>query len=388
MEAEVEKLLDQFRRRFESRPRVFRAPGRVNLIGEHTDYNDGFVMPFAIDRHAIVGGVVRDDRIVDVYAVDLDEHETFDLAAAPKKRRGTWVDYVEGAIRCVGERSGVEMNGSNLMITSTVPIGAGLSSSAAIEIAIGYAVAKIQNVKIDPKELALAGQQTEHEFVGTRSGIMDQFASVFGREGNAMLLDCRSREIDYIPIENDDMAIAVIDTKVKHNLASSEYNNRRAECEEGVKLLREVLSNVRALRDVTMEDLEKYGDRLPEKIFRRCRHVVTENDRTLVAAEAFKRSDHASAGKLMFESHASLRDDYEVSCPELDQLVDIAGNTKGVFGARMTGGGFGGCTVNLVEKSAVDELKSVAVEQYTARFGSRPDFYIFHATNGASEVTL
>lgn len=387
MEIDLEKLDNEFRAIYSARPRFFRAPGRVNLIGEHTDYNDGFVMPFAIDREAVVAGSVRDDRTINVVALDIGESATIDLGAPPVKLRKSWVDYIEGTARCVAERFGT-ISGADIILTSTVPIGAGLSSSAAIEIAVGYTLLSLNDIPIDRSELALAAQQAEHEFAGTRSGIMDQFTAVFAVSGNAMLLDCRSLEIESIPVEFDATEVVVIDTRVKHDLASSAYNTRREECETGVRLLAEQTEGLTSLRDVTAADLETYGDRLPDNIFRRCRHVVLENSRTLDAARAFKDREFVRAGKLMTESHVSLRDDYEVSSPELDHLVETALAVDGVFGARMTGGGFGGCTVNLVKKNAVEELRVRSMASYLRRFGRAPGFYVFKATEGASEVTI
>jgi galactokinase len=387
MDEELVQLAHEFRARFGPKPRFFQAPGRVNLIGEHTDYNEGFVMPFAIDRRTVVAGALRDDTTLNIYARDLDETATFGLADRPAMRRGNWVDYVEGSVRCVAERTGSKLLGADLMITSTVPIGAGLSSSAAIEIATGFAILSLNNVPIDEEQLAFAGQQAEHKFVGIRSGIMDQFAAVFARKGSAMLLDCRSLEIVFVPVTNGDVCFAVIDTKVKHNLASSEYNTRRAECESGVQILQKDNPHINSLRDVTMAMLEQYGAALPNVIRRRCRHVVAENLRTLAAADAFRRCDLARAGELMFASHRSLRDDYEVSCPELDLLVETAESVEGVYGARMTGGGFGGCTVNLIDKDAVQRLQESAMTVYAARFGFEPDFYVLQPADGASEMS-
>ena len=312
-------------------------------------------MPFAIDREAVVAGRVRDDRTISVVALDIGESATIDLGSPPVKLRKSWVDYIEGTARCVAERFGT-INGADIILTSTVPIGAGLSSSAAIEIAIGYALLSLNDVSIDRRELALAAQQAEHEFAGTRSGIMDQFTAVFAVAANAMLLDCRSLEIESIPIEFHATEIVVIDTGVKHDLASSAYNTRREECETGVRLLAEYIEGLTSLRDVTADNLETYGDRLPDNILRRCRHVVLENARTLEAARAFRDREFERAGELMTASHVSLRDNYEVSSAELDHLVETALAVDGVFGARMTGGGFGGCTVNLVRSDAADAL--------------------------------
>jgi galactokinase len=387
MDKELVQLANEFRSRFGSAPRFFQAPGRVNLIGEHTDYNLGFVMPFAIDRRTVVAGAPRGDTKLNIWARDIDESATIDLADKPTIRRGNWIDYVEGSVRCVAERTDSKLRGADLMISSTVPIGAGLSSSAAIEIATGFAILSLNDVPIDEEQLAFAGQEAEHKFVGIRSGIMDQFAAVFGRRGSAMLLDCRSLEIAFVPITNENISFAVIDTKVKHNLASSEYNTRRSECESAVEILQQDNPHVNSLRDVTLAILEKYGNKLPDVIRRRCRHVVSENLRTLAAADAFRRSDLAKAGELMFASHRSLRDDYEVSCPELDLLVDSAGSIDGVYGARMTGGGFGGCTVNLVKTEAVQRLNEITAMTYESKFGFAPDFYLFQPADGASEIS-
>ncbi len=386
MEKGLENLADEFRERFSLTPRFFQAPGRVNLIGEHTDYNEGFVMPYAIDRRTIVAGAVRTDTQLNIYARDIGETATIDLADPPEFRRHSWIDYVEGSVRCVSERYGSKLCGADLIITSRVPIGAGLSSSAALEIAVGFAILSLNDLVVDGEQLAFAGQEAEHKYVGIRSGIMDQFAAVFGKEGSAMLLDCRSLEIDYVPITNDNISFAVIDSKVRHDLASSEYNTRRAECESGLAMLQKYVRDIRSLRDVTAQMLDDHEGSLPETIRRRCRHVVSENIRTLAAAEAFRVNDFRRAGQLMAESHRSLRDDYEVSCAELDFLVDIAESVDGVLGARMTGGGFGGCTVNLVEKSAVANLREKCLTSYSKEFGFSPDFYVFEPAPGVSEI--
>jgi galactokinase len=381
------KVREEFVRRFNENPRIFRAPGRVNLIGEHTDYNDGFVMPFAIDRATIVAGRKRDDRRIEVAALDMGETATIDLDAEPQKQRRSWIDYVEGTARSVEEKFG-KIAGANLVITSDVPIGSGLSSSAALEISVGFALLSLAGMEIDREKLAFAAQKAEHEYAGTKSGIMDQFAASFSKKGSAMLLDCRSLERQQIPFETDDTMTVVCDTKVEHSLASSEYNKRREECEEGVRLVQKHLPEIKALRDVSMDDLEKYKSELPDVIYRRCRHVIGENERTLKAAEYFKSGDLSKAGTLMFESHASLRDDYEVSCKELDALVDIASSVEGVFGARMTGGGFGGCTVNIIRNDVLAGFKRSINEGYKRRFDREPGIYEFHAADGASEVSL
>ena len=387
MEVNTGELVKDFERRYSTTPRLFRAPGRVNVIGEHTDYNDGFVMPFAIDRDTVVAGASRLDTKLRVHAADLGESTEIDLKAPPVKRRGSWIDYVEGTARCVAESFGT-ISGADLLISSSVPIGGGLSSSAALEVSVGYALLRLNHLGIDGKTLAFAAQRAEHEFVGTRSGIMDQFTATFSRKGTAMLLDCRLLEIDHIELDDREASFVVIDTQVKHSLASSEYNTRRAECEAGVAVLRNLRPEIRALRDVTPDDLKAAAGRLSETIFKRCRHVVTENERTLQAGDALRNRDFVTAGELMSESHRSLRDDYEVSCPELDQLVDTALTVDGVFGARMTGGGFGGCTVTLVKKEEAEKLQAACKKAFASRFGHEPDVYTFRASSGASELTV
>jgi galactokinase len=379
-------LKNSFREIFGREPRLFRAPGRVNLIGEHTDYNEGFVLPFAIDRATFVAGARREgDTKINVHALDVGEVFSFDLRDEAGRRRGRWIDYVEGAARCVEKRF-APISGADLVFSSSVPIGAGLSSSAALEVSIGFALLALSGIEIDRKELAFAAQEAEHEFVGIRTGIMDQFASVLCEEDHALLLDCRSLETRQILLDIGDAVIAVCDTRVKHELASSEYNARRLECEAGVEILQKKLPEIKSLRDVGEADFVRFQDLLPESVRRRCRHVITENDRTLGAVENLEKGDLETVGRLMRRSHESLRDDYEVSSIELDALVEIALGVEGVFGARMTGGGFGGCTVNLLKGGAFAEFESRINRKYSERFGFEPEIYLFRASGGASEI--
>ena len=383
---DTRSLLDSFRRFYERRARLYAAPGRVNLIGEHTDYNEGFVLPMAIDRATFVAGAVRDDRRVRVHSVNFDESAEFDLDVEGRGRRGLWLDYVEGVARELEKRGALSLRGADLMISSDVPLGAGLSSSAALEVSTGFAMLSLSDVKIDPKELALAAQAAEHNYVGANVGIMDQFIAVMGKRGHALLIDCRSLETTQIPIGASEVVVAICDTRVKHEIASSEYNTRRRECERGVEILREWLPQVRALRDVSVEDFERYENHLPEPVRRRCRHIVTENARTLLAAEALRDGHTEEMGRLMFLSHKSLRDDYEVSCAELDTMVEIASGVKGVLGARMTGGGFGGCTVNLVFRASLDEFQKEIESGYKRATKLDPFIYIAEASDGAKEI--
>ena len=367
-------------------PRLFRAPGRVNLIGEHTDYNDGFVMPVAIDFFTQIILFPLDTRALEFYSDNFKEKVVLDFDNLPKSRSRHWSDYVVGvALRLI--REGHELRGARLMISSNVPIGSGLSSSAALEVATAYALATTSDLKIERVELAKLCRRAENEFVGARVGIMDQFVSFFAETDKALLLDCRSLEFEHLPVPPS-AQLVICNTMVKHDLASGAYNERRQQCEEGVKLLRTVLPNVTALRDVTSQQLEEHRKELPEVIYRRCRHVVTENERVLDAASALKQGDVAKFGQLMNQSHQSLRDDYEVSCAELDLMVGLARKVEGVFGARMTGGGFGGCTVNLVRRDKIDEFQNTVAAGYQEATGLTPEIYVCKAVKGAEELPM
>ena len=383
---ERQPLLDSFRQLYEREARLFAAPGRVNLIGEHTDYNDGFVFPMAIDRETVVAGAQRDDRRVRVHSLNFNESAEFDLAEEGKGLRGVWLDYVEGTAREL-EKRGARLRGADLIIASNVPVGAGLSSSAALEVSMGYALLSLAEAEVEAKTLALAAQAAEHNYVGTKCGIMDQFIAVMGKKDHALLIDCRSLETTQIPLDTSETVIVIADTRVKHELASSEYNKRRAECERGVGILKEWLPEIRALRDVSVEEFEKYEERLPEPVRRRCRHVVTEDARTLLAAEALRAGRMEEMGRLMYLSHESLRKDYEVSCKELDLMVEIASRVDGVKGARMTGGGFGGCTVNLVARAALDEFQKTVASEYKRQINLEPFIYVVEASDGAREIS-
>ncbi|HEY7509421.1 MAG TPA: galactokinase [Vicinamibacteria bacterium] len=372
-----------FREAFGRAPRLFRAPGRVNLIGEHTDYNDGFVLPIALDRDTVAAASERDDRRLVARSADGGEPGEIDLDAAPTARRGTWLDYVEGTARVVEERFG-RLRGADLLVAGDVPVGAGLSSSAALEISVGTALAALAGLPLDGRALALAGQAAEHRFVGTRCGIMDQLASVLGRAGHALFVDCRSLDVRAIPVHPERAAVLVFDSGVRHQHSSGEYNVRRAQCEEAVARLAARGAGIRALRDVTPAELREAG--LPEPLRRRARHVVTEIARTEEAAAALTRGDLAGFGRLMYASHASLRDDYEVSVPELDALVEAAAATSGVLGARMTGGGFGGCAIALVERARVQFAGASIAAAYANRFGRSPGWFVTSAAEGAGEI--
>lgn len=385
----VGPVREAFREQFgkDGEPRLFRAPGRVNLIGEHTDYNDGFVLPMAIDRETVVAARAKDNRRVRVHSLNSRETAEFDLDNPGQKQRGIWLDYVEGVAQSLQAR-GLRLRGADLLLSSNVPAGSGLSSSAALEISVGMALLEISGIEVDRVALALAGQQAEHVYVGTKCGIMDQLVAACGHRGHALLIDCRSLEMTQIPLETSEVVIAICDTRVKHELSSSEYNTRRAECERGVQIFSELLPHVRALRDVSLVDFQMYEKHLPDPVRARCRHVVTENARTLAAASALRANDFKEMGQLMLKSHESLRDDYEVSCRELDVLVEIASSIDGVYGARMTGGGFGGCTVNLVRAATLEKFQERVTAEYNKATGKIPPIYISEPGDGAREITV
>ena len=366
-------------------PRVFSAPGRVNLIGEHTDYNDGFVLPIAIERRTFVAGARRPDTRVIVRSLTVAQTVEFDLCQPGAARRGTWLDYVEGTARALVDR-GFTLSGANLLIDSEVPAGAGLSASAALELSVGYALAALGGTP-HPNllQLALAGQNAEHVYVGTQCGIMDQYISALALRDHALLIDCRSLEYESIPLQLGGACVLICDTQVKHELSSSAYNERRQQCEDGVREIARHRPAVRALRDVSVDEFEVLAPHLPPLIARRCRHVVTENARTLAAARALKAGDLTQLGRLMNASHASLRDDYEVSCAELDEAVLALSGQAGVYGSRMTGGGFGGCTVSVLEREVVPHAMRSISERLRARFRIEPRFFATSAGAGVGE---
>jgi galactokinase len=379
------ELLARFKLRFPDAATVYRAPGRVNLIGEHTDYNDGFVLPAAIGFSCWAAIAGRNDRKIVVYSENLEESAEADLDNLKlSSAKGKWSDYPIGVAWALGQ-SGYWLRGANLYIQGDVPLGAGLSSSAAVEVSTGYALLDLAQHPIDLTELALLSQRAENEFVGARCGIMDQFVSCHGREGSALLLDCRSLGYRLLRLPPK-IHLVICNTMVRHELGVSEYNVRRGQCEEGVRLLSKALPDIRALRDVSLEQLESTRSLLSETIYKRCRHVVSENARVTEAALALETSRIETLRHLMSESHRSLREDYEVSCRELDIMVDLAMQQRGVLGARMTGGGFGGCTINLVSAAESDEFRGRVAQAYEAATGLRPNIYVCEASRGTEKV--
>jgi len=352
--------------------RTFRAPGRVNLIGEHTDYNDGFVMPVALDFATTIEATLRSDRQLVIRSLDFDEEVAYSLDEVGAQKAGHWSDYVRG-VAVVAMAQGLALRGATLHVRGNVPMGAGLSSSASLEVATALALLTLAEIDVPRPELALLCQRAENEFVGMRCGIMDQFISACGKADHALLVDCRSLETRLLPLANE-ARIVICNSMVRHELTGGEYNERRAACEEGARLL-----GVAALRDATAEAVETLDDPL---LLQRCRHVVAENQRVEEAARALTQGDLARFGELMPASHASLRDDYEVSCAELDQLVELARPLEGVYGARMTGGGFGGCTVNLVRHEHAEAFQEAMMRGYP-----QGKIYVCQACEGAAEIS-
>ncbi len=365
---------------------AYRAPGRVNLIGEHTDYNGGFVLPACIGFSCWVAGSTRPDDKLVVYSENFHQRLESRLDGEPPQRSRKWSDYPLG-IAWELRNSGCALRGANLYVRGDVPLGAGLSSSAALEVAVASALLETSGLEMDRTKIALLCQRAENEFVGARVGIMDQFVCCHGKAGHALLLDCRTLAYRSVPVPGD-VQLVVCNTMVKHEHGDGEYNLRRRECEEGVEKLSAVLPGIQALRDVSLSDLEKHRALLREVIYRRCRHVITENERVPRAAEALEHGHIARLGELMAESHRSLRDDYEVSCPELDLMVDLAAKNGGVYGARMTGGGFGGCTVNVVDRAAATEFKKWISAEYQAATGRHPDIFVCETSQGVERVAL
>jgi len=358
----------------------------VNLIGEHTDYNDGFVMPVAIDLRTYVAASFRPDRNVKVYSENFNESYEFGLDTLRPGKTGHWSDYVRG-VAGILESHGHKLKGVNLALRGEVPVGSGLSSSAAIEVATAFALLDISGIRLSRTEIAKICQQAEHQYAGTPCGIMDQFISCHGKQGHVLMLDCRSLEFQLLPLPTS-AQLMICNTMVKHELATGEYARRRSQCEEGVRKLSAVLPGIHALRDVTSAQLEQHRKLLTETVYRRCRHVVTENERVLKAAEALRGGNVAAFGQLMAASHRSLRDDYEVSCDELDLMVSLASQLEGVYGARMTGGGFGGCTINLVDAQHTETARQEIMRAYHEKTNLKPEIYICSASEGAEAVPL
>ncbi len=375
------RAADLFARCFGHPPRwVVAAPGRVNLIGEHTDYNDGFVLPMAIERYVVIAGDTNAGREVTLHSVTTGETARFDIR--PKVARGepAWSNYVRGVVAGFAERT-KKLPAFDAVIESTLPLGGGLASSAALEVATATLLEAMTGQALEPIAKALLCQRAEHDFAGVPCGIMDQFTSILAQQNHAVLLDCRSRTTTAVPMTDPAITVLIINTNIRHKLAEGEYAQRRSQCEEAADVLK-----VPALRDATPAMLEAARGQLDPVVFRRAHHVISENERTLQAAKAMQASDWPAAGQLMYASHASLRDDYQVSCPELDTVVEIAqeiGAAGGVLGCRMTGGGFGGCAVSLVKTDLVQRITRNLDAAYEKKTRRQTTIFYSHPAAGA-----
>ena len=375
-----DRVIEVFERRFKTPPTyVVRAPGRVNLIGEHTDYNDGFVLPMAINRAIYLALRPREDRYVFVESIDYGDYVEFSLDEMVRGRHSQWAEYVKGTAWAL-EDSGYALNGWEGVVAGDVPIGAGLSSSAAIEMATARAFSALGNVVWEAAELARLGQKTENQWIGVQSGIMDQMISAGAVEGNALLIDCRWLNVKPAPMPLG-ISVVILDTATRRELSHSGYNERRSQCEAAAQHF-----GVKALRDVTMSQFISGSGGLDARVMKRARHVISENARTLQAAAAMRAGDANEVGRLMNDSHASMRDDFEITSPEIDTMVKIAQAQPGCYGARMTGGGFGGCCVALVDAEKSSAFSNAVAERYTQATGLTPEFYVSNAAAGAEIV--
>ena len=374
----------EFHKSYGRPPRwIAAAPGRVNVIGEHTDYNDGFVLPMAIEFYSVMAAdrPVDGREVITLRSTLEPEVATIDLSQPVVPGVPKWGNYPRGVVAGFQAR-GIQPGGLEVLLHSTVPLGSGLSSSAALEVCTATLLEAVTGTTLDPVEKALLCQKAEHDFAGVPCGIMDQFISALGREGHLLLLDCRTRKTEIVPLQDPSVALLIINTNVKHELSGGEYAERRAQCEEAARNL-----GVKSLRDVTVDQLEKGKSKMRDLVYRRARHVIGEISRTVRAAGSVRQSDWPAVGQLMYASHVALRDDYEVSCRELDAVVKIAeaiGEQGGVYGCRMTGGGFGGCCVALVKASSVDRITEIITADYKARTGIAATIFSSRPAAGAT----
>ncbi|HRP58242.1 galactokinase [Agriterribacter sp.] len=380
---DAERLKENFKQHFHATPLLFRSPGRINIIGEHTDYNEGFVLPAAIDRAAYVAISKRNDD--NIALVSLAFNETYTCKISEIRPLKSWTDYVLGVVHQLSKR-GMAVGGFNLALDGDIIIGAGLSSSAAVECSVLYALNELFGLRLSRIEMVKMAQAAEHEFAGVKCGIMDQFASVFGKADHAVQLDCRSLEYQYVPLYMEGVRIVLFNSNVSHSLASSEYNTRRQQCEQGVAWVNEHVPGVQSLRDVSHDMLQQHVLPKDALIYRRCKYVLEENHRLLAACDDLKKGDIAALGQKMFRTHEGLSREYEVSCSELDWLVQYVRNEEDVLGARMMGGGFGGCSINLVKESAVDALIEKVSAEYRLATGLTLSVYAVQIADGTGKI--
>ena len=382
----VKPVTALFREKFKVQPLVIRSPGRVNLIGEHTDYNMGYVLPAAIDKAIYFAITPRSDRQCNVYAMDMNDEHEFSLDDLRSSKKG-WPNYLMGVVDQF-VKAKYSIRGFNCVFGGDIPIGAGMSSSAAIEAGLAFAFNSLFDLRIDALSLVKLAQKAENEFVGVRCGIMDQYINIFGAQDNVLRIDCRSLEYKYYPFAFNNISLVLFDTRVSHSLASSEYNRRREECSEGVEILKKSYPDVCHLRDVSIEMIQKCKDKMNPTIYRRCKYVVEENERVLQACGELEKGNLKAFGGLMKKTHLGLSRDYEVSCKELDFLVEQLKDNPYVYGSRMMGGGFGGCTINLIEKNHIEHIRQTVTEKYKHQFNIDLKTYITTIGSGTNIITV
>lgn len=380
----IKKLKQDFIQRFNKEPLIVAAPGRVNLIGEHTDYNSGFVLPGAVDKKIYVAVAPNNSNTVNVFANQFNESYCFNLDNV--QPHSGWMNYLLGVAYHI-QKAGKKIGGVDVIIDGDIPVGAGMSSSAALCSGFGLALNELFDGNFTRMELAFIGQKTEHTFVGLQCGIMDQFASLHGKKGHVMKLDCRSLEYEYIPFDFSGYKIVLVNSMVSHSLAGTEYNVRKQQCEEGVSILKKHYPNASTLRDISPEQLEKHKSELPAIVYDRCSYIVNEKERLLAGCEALKKGDLAAFGELMFATHEGLSKKYGVSCPELDFLAAEARNIKSVAGARMMGGGFGGCTINIVQADAVESFTQHIQQAFQKKYSKTPEVYVTQIEDGCKVIS-
>lgn len=378
------KIKIKFKELFNETPLLFRSPGRVNLIGEHTDYNMGFVLPAAIDKAIYLAITSSEDMKCKIHAFDMNDYYECSLDDIHKSEKN-WPNYLLGVVEEI-KKGGHKLKGFNCVFGGNIPIGAGLSSSAALEAGLAFALNHIFNLGIDKLSLVKISQKAENEFVGVKCGIMDQYINIFGNSGHVLRLDCRSLEKDYFPFDYDNISIVLIDTNVSHSLASSQYNQRRSECNDGVSVIQKDYPEIESLRDVSFSMLNEYEHKLSPIVYKRCKYVIDENNRLLKACNALNSNDLKAFGNLMYKSHEGLSKEYEVSCKELDFLVELLKNDPSVYGSRMMGGGFGGCTINLIENDAIENISKKVKKEYKDIFGFEANIYITKISGGTDII--
>ncbi|AEB28493.1 galactokinase [Francisella hispaniensis] len=381
MDCIKDNLTNRFNTLYNKNSQVFFSPGRVNLIGEHTDYNNGFVMPFAINKGTFISIASRDDNIVNVYSENLDDSASFNIDEIKQELSNLWQNYIKGTINTIKQDFCSDIKGADIYIFSDLPFGAGLSSSASLNTALAYAYNEIYQLKISKIDLAKIAQKVEHEYIGTKCGLMDQMACLFSQQNAATMIDCNDNHYDNIPFELDNLSVLICDTNIKHNLADSAYNKRRQVCENIARF-----HSIKSLRELDSQKLEDTKLNFSEEDYKSALHVFTENQRVIEATKAMVAKDWQKLGKLMYQSHNSLKNDYKVSCDELDYLVELSQNFAGIYGARMTGGGFGGSTIHLLPTKFLKDYTSYLEKNYFEKFNIKPSFYISKACQGTCKL--